>query len=344
VVLAEKSLQEVRKPIVSLQLVIMISTVILIILVSIFSLLYSHFFLKPIYTMVNSAREFTKNNTYSQVKINSSDELGTLTYYFNKLISHSRDQHLALEQENNKRKRLMLNFFPPYIVEKMEKGETNMAHNHDNVALLFASFRGLNELIDTDKENNNNNNKNMENLSKLFNSFDAMAKRYEVDKLTLFGNNYVATCGLHKPRIDYARRCVHFSLELFNLVQRFNQEKNANLRLRIGINSGSVTAGIVGKEHFSYGLWGDTISIANRILYDAHADSLRITHKVYEQLTIKEYFQQCPLIHLDTIGEVSTWEYKAECDENGVCKILLPTKNIKDYESSATNHRVTENV
>lgn len=333
IVLAEKSLEEVEQPIVDLQLIIMLSTVILIIFVSMFSLLYSNFFLQPIYNMVIASRKFIDKGEFSQVKIKSSDELGTLTYYFNRLITHARDQYNELKSENQKRRRLMLNFFPKNVVEKMERGETNIAHKHDNVALLFASFRGLNELINDSKQEE----KRLEELSKLFNSFDEMAKRYEVDKLTLFGDNYVATCGLHKPRIDYARRCVHFALELFDLVQRFNQEQDVNLRLRVGINSGSVTAGIMGKEHFTYGLWGDTISIANRIRYDAHANALRITQNVYEQLTIKENFEKCPSIYLDTIGKIITWEYRAQCDENGVCRISLPTQSddskpkVKEY-------------
>ena len=330
VVLAEKSLEEVRQPIVSLQLVIMISAVILIIFASIFSLLYSYFFLQPIYNMIDAAKKFIDQDEFSQVNIKSTDELGTLTYYFNRLISHSQKQYNSLQEENLKRHRLMLNFFPRHIVEKMEKGEKNIANKHNNVAVLFASFRGLNELITTNKEN-----KGLDELSKLFNAFDTLAVSYEVNKLTLFGDNYVATCGLHKPRMDYARRCVQFALGLFDLVQRFNQKQNVNLRLRIGINSGSIIAGVVGKEHFTYGLWGDTISIANRIRYDAQPNALRITHNVYEQLIIKECFEKCPLIHLDTIGELATWEYQYTADT----PLFFPST-----QADNKPHRVPENA
>lgn len=334
IVLAEKSLEEVRQPIVNLQRVIMISTIILIVFVSVFSLIYSSFFLQPIYRMIHSAKKFIDRGELSQVKINSSDEIGTLTYYFNKLINHSQSQYDALKQENQQRHQLMLSFFPKNIVERMERGESNIARKHDNIALLFVSFRGLNELI-----NDNKKNKGLKELSKLFNTFDSLARDYEVDKLTLFGDNYVATCGLHKPRIDYARRCVNFSLELFDLIQRFNQEKNVNLRLRIGIHSGSMVEGIVGKEHFTYGLWGETISIADRIRYDASFNTLRITQNVYDQLTIKQYFERGPLLHLDALGQVETWEYNADT----YAKFSLSTTQSKNNTDKVTE-KVIEDV
>jgi class 3 adenylate cyclase len=109
--------------------------------------------------------------------------------------------------------------------------------------------------------------------------------------------------------LDYSRRCVSFGFEFLSLVERFNQENDFAIRPRISIACGGVVSGLIGKEDFTYSLWGDPVNIASRGCYEAKLNSLLITQAVYEQLEDKEAFNSHPALELPGIGSIELWEH-----------------------------------
>jgi class 3 adenylate cyclase len=238
---------------------------------------------------------------YEDINLNHQDELNLLNIYINKIIDNAETDKYNISQEKIKYKNLLENFIPHNIAKDFNNLGGNISKNHDNIAILSIKISGISHLIQGKK--------NINKFSELFDLFKQLEVSHEIDKLTLVGNNYIISCRIHKPRIDYARRCVIFSIELFKLVKIFNQEENLSIGLQIGIHSGSIVSGIIGSENFIYSLWGDPINIANDIHCKTEANTLIITQSIYNQLVKKDSFKKYRVIDYPNIGNIITWQY-----------------------------------
>jgi len=306
IILAEKDLAEVNKSIMELQYAIMIATVILVLITGVFSLIFASRFLKPIYDITSITTKFLAGHKVSTIKIGSSDEMGILRNAVKQLIENSQRQHEKIKVQAQENQALMLNFLPDSVVEKLQNGkEKKVTKKHPNVAIMFTSMRGFGDVISEMEASSA-----AQKISKLFQSFDELAKQYDIEKIAIVGDSYIVACGLNKPRLDYAARCAEFSQKLFEIVALFNQEEGLEIKLRIGISAGEVISGIIGKEHYVYSIWGNAVSIASRIRYDANPNCLRVTQLVYNQLKISDGFKKCELKSLIGIGDIGTWEYE----------------------------------
>jgi class 3 adenylate cyclase len=304
IILAEKDLAEVNKPIRELQHAMITATVILVLITGVLSLIFASRFLQPIDEITHIITQFIAGHKVSTIKIDSGDEIGTLRNAVKQLIENSQKQREKIDEQAQENQTLMLNFLPSAIVKKLQSGEKNIAYKHPHVAIMFTSLHSF-EFIEKMEASAAVN-----KLSKLFQSFDDLALRYDIEKIAVVGDSYIAACGLNKPRLNYAARCAEFAQQLFEVVALFNQEEELELTLRIGIGAGEVISGLIGNERYVYSLWGDAVNIASRIRYDANPNSLRVTQLVYNQLKITDGFEKCELLSLIGIGKIGTWEYK----------------------------------
>jgi len=304
IILAEKDLAEVNKPIRELQYAMMTATVILVLITGVLSLIFASRFLQPIYEITHIITQFLAGHKVSTIRIDSGDEIGQLKNTVKQLIDNSQQQREKIKVQAQENQTLMLNFLPSAIVKKLQSREKNIAYKHPNVAIMFTSLHGF-EFIEKMEVS-----AVVKKLGKLFQSFDDLALRYDIEKIAVVGDSYIAACGLNKPRLNYAARCAEFAQQLFEVVALFNQEEELELILRIGIGAGEVISGIIGNERYVYSLWGDAVNIASSIRYDANPNSLRVTQLVYNQLKITDGFEKCELLSLMGIGNLGTWEYK----------------------------------
>jgi class 3 adenylate cyclase len=95
---------------------------------------------------------------------------------------------------------------------------------------------------------------------------------------------YLASCGLSVPRVDHARRAVEFAIEMQRIVDRFGAQKGAKLSVRAGLDTGTVTSGLVGRTHVVYDLWGDAVSLAFRLQGGANEAGIFLTQRVVDKL------------------------------------------------------------
>jgi class 3 adenylate cyclase len=306
IILAEKDLAEVNQTITDFQYALMTVTIILILITGVLSLIFASRFLKPIDDIIQVTSQFLAGHKSDRLKLDRSDEMGTLGQSINQLMTHSQQQQAQIEEQAQDHHKLMLNFLPSSVVEKLEAGEQNIAHKHANVAIMFTSIYGFDAIVNENQDAQIA----IEKCNQLFQSFDRLAEQYDIEKLTIVGDSYIAACGLNKPRLDYASRCVDFAQQLFEVVALFNQQEGLELKLRIGICAGEVIAGIIGNQRYVYSLWGDTVAIASRIRYDANLNGLRISQSAYNKLTITEGFEKCELMSLSGFGHLGTWEYQ----------------------------------
>ena len=121
-------------------------------------------------------------------------------------------------------------------------------------------------------------------LNEWVDDFDQAAASCGLERYSIIGERYLAVCGLMTPLLDHVKRACDFSLETFNVLQRFNLNHKADLQLRIGIHTGPLMAGIVGVKRFRYGLWGETLTVVTDLQVAAETGTIVVSQEVYERV------------------------------------------------------------
>jgi class 3 adenylate cyclase len=167
---------------------------------------------------------------------------------------------LALEQERSKSERLLLNILPAAIAERLKNNERTIAESYPAVTVLFTDLCGF-----TDFSQHVDAHHLVELLDEIFSLFDNLASAYGVEKIKTIGDAYMAVAGLPVPRGDHAEAVAEMALGLQTSFRRLMDDRGLDMQVRIGIHSGPVVAGVIGKHKFIYDLWGDTVNIASRM-------------------------------------------------------------------------------
>ncbi|WP_333146550.1 adenylate/guanylate cyclase domain-containing protein [Microcoleus sp. B13-B6] len=171
-----------------------------------------------------------------------------------------RAETQLIEQKNRENEALVLSIFSPAIAKRLKQGDREIAEQISNVSILFSDLHQFTKLTQSMSPQ-----EVVRLLNELVTGFDEMTDKYGLEKIKTIGDGYMAVCGLGMPRLDHDKRTVDFALEMLSFVRRFSYEKDLHLDLRIGINSGDVVAGVIGKNKLLYDVWGDSVNIANRL-------------------------------------------------------------------------------
>lgn len=166
-----------------------------------------------------------------------------------------------LEIEKDNSDRLLLNVLPKPIAERLKsKKESIIADKFTDVSVLFADIVGFTKIT-----SGCNPEELVTALNDLFSRFDKRAIDCGVEKIKTIGDSYMAVCGLPTPNKNHASILIKFACGMFDDMKKFNANSNLKFEMRIGINSGEVVAGVIGKSKFIYDLWGDTVNVASRM-------------------------------------------------------------------------------
>jgi class 3 adenylate cyclase len=163
-------------------------------------------------------------------------------------------------QEEKERANGLLNaILPTPIVERLNMGETMIADRFDSATILFADIVNFSPLAARTSPT-----VLLKRLGALFSRFDELAEEHGVEKIKTIGDAYMAAAGIPEPRDDHAISAVDFARALIAEVKR-EGDPAPPLQLRIGIHSGSVVAGLIGRKRFIYDVWGHTVNVASRL-------------------------------------------------------------------------------
>ncbi|MDT5234165.1 MAG: hypothetical protein QOF47_152, partial [Mycobacterium sp.] len=160
-----------------------------------------------------------------------------------------------------------------------------IAQDHQNVTVLFADIVGLDELssdLTADEQ--------LAIVNRLVRQFDAAAEGLGVERIRTLHNGYLASCGLSVPRIDNVRRTVDFAIEMQRIVDRYNGESDTSLQLRAGIDTGTVSSGLVGRSSLAYDMWGAAVDIANQVQSGSPQPGIYVTARVYDAMRDSRQF------------------------------------------------------
>lgn len=312
VVLSEIDLAEVNAPIEAFERRVLISSSILVFAITLLALLLSVLFIRPINTLIEGARRVGKGDHDVVVSLKSRDELGELADTFNEMVRGIRRQTEVIEQKNRENEALLLNILPGPVAQRLKAGEAGIADTIQQATVLFADVVGFTSLAEQ---------KSAEEaaalLNELVDSFDDAAEQHGVEKVKTIGDKYLAVCGLSVPRLDHARRAAMLAKDMQAILRQFNQKHRTALALQIGVNSGPVTAGIIGAKKFIYDMWGETVNIAGRLHAEAAANTILVTQSVYGRLHDVFVFEERGDVAPAGKSPLVAWELKDRPDAAG---------------------------
>jgi adenylate cyclase len=214
-----------------------------------------------------------------------------------------REQALAaLRVEQDKAENLLLNILPQSIADKLKADATTIADQFAEASILFADvvdFTPFSERLQPAEV--------VGVLDHLFTHFDDLADRYGVEKIKTIGDCYMVAAGVPTPRTDHARVMALMALDMREAIRSQDDVRHLGLELRIGINSGPVVAGVIGRKRFLYDLWGDAVNTASRMESHGTPGEIQVTRATYELL--QEEFELRPrgTIPIKGKGEIETW-------------------------------------
>jgi class 3 adenylate cyclase len=196
-----------------------------------------------------------------------------------------------LQTERDRSENLLLNILPKSIANRLESNNSFIADSFANVSILFADIVGF-----TTHSSNLPPENIVAELNEVFTQMDDLAMKYNLEKIKTIGDCYMVAGGLPEPNEQHAKNITQFALETLEVLNRINATNGSSLAFRIGINSGPVVAGVIGKSKFIYDLWGDTVNIASRMESHGMPGQIQISAATYE--IIKNDFE------IETRGEI----------------------------------------
>lgn len=198
----------------------------------------------------------------------------TLIWSLSVLIDRSEESLMA---EQKKSDDLLHNILPANIIKDLKESGKTFPKRHKNVTILFTDFEGFTELVASIPAITLVN-----ELNDIFGRFDEIMEETEVEKIETIGDAYMAACGLEEEITNHAVNCIIAAKKMLDYLDERNKSHEIKWRMRVGIHSGTIVAGVVGKKKFAYDLFGDTINTASRIESAGEAGKINISSSTYE--------------------------------------------------------------
>ena len=217
-------------------------------------------------------------------------------------IEQRKQAEKILSAEQEKSEQLLLNILPATIAEKLKEGNNNIADGFAEVTILFADIVGFTELSE-----NISPAQLVDLLNQIFSYFDELTDKYCLEKIKTIGDAYMVVGGVPKLREDHAEAIAEMALDMQIAITHFNQKNNMQLSMRIGINTGPVIAGVIGRKKFIYDLWGDAVNTASRMESQGVPNTIQVTELTYNYLKNKYIFHSRGTVMIKGKGEMNTY-------------------------------------
>jgi class 3 adenylate cyclase len=278
-IVAKIDTSEAFAPVATFTRTLVISTAIIIFVVCLAAMLLARLFVRPIRRLEAGAQQISAGDYHVRLPVLSRDEFGDLTVAFNDMSRNLAIKEELIDEQRRENDRLLLSLMPEPVVQRYREGEEIIAEDHKNVTVIFADIVGLDELSDELSSE-----ELLAIVNKLTRQFDAAADNLNVEQVRILHNGYLASCGLSVPRLDNVRRTVDFAIEMQRTIDRFNAETGNTLKLRAGIDTGTVTSGLVGRSTLAYDMWGSTVDLAYQMQSGTPQPGIYVTSRVYEAM------------------------------------------------------------
>ena len=243
---------------------------------------------------------------FKSLKQAQQDELGEVirafVFMFGQISQEVQERQAAetaLRGEQEKTEALLRNVLPVAIANQLKNDLSNrtaIASRFENVTILFADIVGFTQLAAKTAPT-----ELVCQLNDIFSVFDALAERHGLEKIKTIGDAYMVVGGVPAPMTNHAEAVMAMAIDMQAAVQHYT------VQLRIGINTGPVVAGVIGKKKFSYDLWGDAVNIASRMESHGMADRIQVSADTYEILKNKFQFEDRGCVEIKGRGQAHTY-------------------------------------
>jgi class 3 adenylate cyclase/HAMP domain-containing protein len=282
---------------------------------------------RPLLRLSHASQEVAKGNLNQKVYTSSIGEIATLADSFNSMTGQLKESvealRLANEQlesrveqrtaelsrEKERSEQLLLNVLPAEIADRLKRAEAPAEH-FDEVTILFADIVGFTSLSAQLEPM-----ELVSGLNEIFSDFDHMTEKYALEKIKTIGDAYMVVGGLPTPRPGHAQAIADMALEMQTYMQSLDSTLGKKLELRIGINTGSVIAGVIGIKKFIYDLWGDAVNVASRMESHGQPGLVQVTDATYAKLKEQYIFEQRGTISVKGRGEMTTYWLVGKVDQ-----------------------------
>ena len=197
---------------------------------------------------------------------------------------------------------LLLNILPKEIAAILKNENRTIADHYDEASVLFADMVGFTPLsaqLDPVEM--------VELLNEVFSFFDSLSDKYDVEKIRTIGDSYMVASGVPRGRPDHAQALVRMALEMRNYIATHTFRNGQCVNFRIGINSGSMIAGVIGRRKFVYDVWGDAVNIASRMESHGLGGAVQITQTTYELIKNEFVCEPRGTVTIKGKGEMEVW-------------------------------------
>lgn len=181
--------------------------------------------------------------------------------------------------EKAKADELLHAILPNQIANELKNGVHSIGQDFEDITVLFS------DIVEFTKTSSGHSaSEIVEALNDLFTKFDRRAQRSGVEKIKTIGDAYMATCGVPEPNPNHAQIMVEFAKGMLEDLAEYNKTAKIPFNIRIGLNSGPATAGVIGRTKFIYDVWGNTVNVASRMETAATPGCIRVSEAVYQHL------------------------------------------------------------
>jgi class 3 adenylate cyclase len=221
-----------------------------------------------------------------RAEISGNREISNLAHSFHFMMDE-------IQAERKKSESLLLNILPKAIAVRLIKGEANISDEYSDVSILFADLVGFTQLsakLDAHQL--------VTVLNEIFTQFDLLCEKYNVEKIKTIGDCYMAASNLPTPDKESATNIIKMAQEMLDILATVEEKYHYNLQIRIGINTGKVVAGVIGKSKFIYDLWGDAVNLASRFESHGQPGKIQISESTFKIVEGKFKFEDRGLIKI----------------------------------------------
>jgi len=220
-----------------------------------------------------------------------------------KRLRDQEKEYLRLvEQEKKKSDALLANILPDSIADRLKEQQEVIAESYPEITILFADLVNFTEFA-----SKTSSVEIVSTLNEVFSFFDGLAEKHGVEKIKTIGDAYMAVAGLPDDKEEHAAQIADLALDMLEGIGKFTWLDGQPLRLRIGINTGPVVAGVIGRKKYSFDMWGDAVNIAGRMEFHGVPDRIQVSAATYQCLRDSYLFEERGLLQIKGKGEMNTY-------------------------------------
>lgn len=217
------------------------------------------------------------------------------------------ETHRLLQIEQDRSERLLLNILPGPVAERLKHDNQTIADGFADVTVMFVDIVNFTKIAEglTPQQV-------FSMLNRIFSSFDELAEQYGMEKIKTIGDAYMVAGGLNNEETNYTKSIAELAIAMRDLLHRDFSVNEMHLDVRIGIGTGPVVAGVVGKKKFIYDLWGDTVNLASRITSEGVPGMIQVDEMTHRRLAEHFAFLEPQTIYLKGKGNTLVYRLLGE--------------------------------